>query len=407
MLKGDRKYIVILSICFILLITLQLMTPKTLNWKPSYKKDDKIPYGVSALYSTFPLLFPSKETIVKNVPLYNGLKNENYHHACYIIINKSFNADKLDLIKLLHFVEEGNDAFISATAFSNQFMDSLRFKTDMHLNEVMENDSLLTQNRIKDFSDSIHLNFYNPLLRTKEGYRINGYGGFFFSSFDTSAATVLGSMEQDRVNFIKMRYGKGTFLLHSTPEVFTNYNFLAERNSDYAASVFSYLTPEAVIWDEYYKEGRLINKNPLRVIMSHAPLATAYYVIIFSVLIFILIGIKRKQRIIPVIEPLKNTTLEFVNTIGTLYYQHGSHKEIAEKQIHYFFSYLKSVFRVSISENDESFIGRVAILSGIEHGKVKNILDHISYVKSQSQIHEQELLQLNKMIEDFYKLNKR
>jgi len=141
--------------------------------------------------------------------------------------------------------------------------------------------------------------------------------------------------------------------------------------------------------------------------MSHAPLATAYYLALFSLLAFILIGIKRRQRIIPVIAPVSNTTLDFVSTIGTLYYQQGSHKEISEKQIQYFLAYIRSAFRLTTVDFDEHFIQKLSGLSGIEQTKVKGLINFISYVKAKSQLHEQELLQLNKMIEEFYSLNKR
>jgi hypothetical protein len=119
------------------------------------------------------------------------------------------------------------------------------------------------------------------------------------------------------------------------------------------------------------------------------------------------LGIKRRQRIIPIIEPLRNTTLDFVDTIGTLYYQQGSHKEIAEKHISYFLSFLRSSFRMITTVYDDVFITRLSERSGIEKDKIKNLFNYISYIKAKQSIHEQELLQLNRMIEDFYKLNKR
>ena len=49
------------------------------------------------------------------------------------------------------------------------------------------------------------------------------------------------------------------------------------------------------------------------------------------VLLFIIFHAKRKQRIVPVIEPLQNSSAEFVKTIGNLYLQEGNFKDMANK----------------------------------------------------------------------------
>ena len=191
-------------------------------------------------------------------------------------------------------------------------------------------------------------------------------------------------------------------------DFFLNYNFLKKNNINYSEKVFSYLPVQQLIWDDYYKAGKVHrDRSPLRVIFSYPALSTAYYLLLFSIILFIVIGIKRKQRIIPVMEPFNNTTLEFVETVGALYYQKGSHKEIADKQIIYFMSYVKSTFRVTISDYDNAFISKLSSLSGIENNKINGLFKYIAYIKAKSEIYEHELLQLNIMIENFYKLNKR
>ena len=65
---------------------------------------------------------------------------------------------------------------------------------------------------------------------------------------------------------------------------------------------------------------------------------------------------KRKQRIIPVINPLANTTLEFVGTIGDLYYQSAEHKNIAEKRIHFLMDQIRAKYWINTDKLDEIFI---------------------------------------------------
>jgi hypothetical protein len=134
---------------------------------------------------------------------------------------------------------------------------------------------------------------------------------------------------------------------------------------------------------------------------------TAYYLLIVSLLIFMIIGIKRKQRIIPVWPPLKNTTLEFVDVVGTLYYQSGNHKNIAGKKINYFLEHIRSRFFIQTSAFDPAFIERISNLSGIEMTKITELFEYITQLSGKSKISQEELILLNKRIEEFHQLNKR
>lgn len=408
MLKGNRKYIFFLIICLGVLVMLQVITPEPINWRLSYKKKDKIPYGTSAFYEMLPFLFPTSKITETEEPLYNSLNDKKYNNTNYIIINDEFDPDVLDIRELLNFVKKGNTVFISSNYSSEKLQDTLKFKTTVFFDveKLSEKDSA-SDEMAYGWQEKAKINFYNPLLKDAKGYESKVMENTYFNSFDTANVTVLGNVNENKVNFIKMPFGKGNFFIHTTPEIFINYNFLDERRSEYAAKVFSYLPVQNVLWDEYYKSGKTKDTNPLRVIMDHKALSTAYFVLIFSLLLFILLGIKRKQRIIPIVEPLRNTTLDFVDTIGILYYQQGSHKEIADKQINYFLSFLRSSFRMVTTTYDELFITRLSERSGIERDVIKNLFNYISYLKAKSDIHEQELLQLNSMIENFYKLNKR
>ena len=150
-----------------------------------------------------------------------------------------------------------------------------------------------------------------------------------------------------------------------------------------------------------------MQESPLRVLFNNPALATAYYTLILSIIIFMLIGIKRKQRIIPVIEPLKNTTLQFVDVVGTLYYQTGNHKNIADKKIQFFLEFIRSAFQIKTTLYDETFIERITNLSGIEQNKIHDLFYYFADTAVKQSITQQELLKLNRMIEEFYKLNKR
>jgi hypothetical protein len=402
--KGNKKYIIVLGFCFISLITLQLLAPKPIKWNLSYSKKDKIPFGASALYEMLPTIFPGQQLLDKSTPLYNSLNNINYDHKNYIIINQKFDIDKLDLRELFNFVKNGNNVFIAANNFGKGFADTLKIQTDDFFESSGKNiiqDSLL-------YNAPVQINFTNPSLKSKADYSLSkGCENTFLTSFDTTKAIVLGINSNKQANFIDIPEGKGHFYISTTPEAFCNYHFVNMNTNSYACKALSYLPNQAVMWDEYYKVGNISHESPLRVIFNNPALLAAYYLLIFSLLIFMLIGIKRRQRIIPVIEPLSNTTLQFVNIVGTLYYQSGNHKNIAEKKINYFLEYIRSAFYLKTTVYDSEFIEKISNLSGIEKEKINSIFKTITDLKLKNKITQNELLKLHKQIEEFYTLNKR
>lgn len=404
MFKGNLKYIVILSLCFIALILLQILAPKPIKWNLSYLQKDDIPFGTSALNEALPAVFPAQTIATKYTPIYNVLFGNKICNCNYIIINQSFEPDKLDTRELLDFIYRGNTAFVAANYFGGKFADTLKLNTDNFSgsDNFMNVDSA-TVNTIYKPTDSSLINFVNPLLTNKLAYIYRkGFENTYFSSFDTTKTTILGNTFSNHINYIKLKFGKGNIYISSVPEAFANYHFVSEKNSEYVYKALSYLPIQQVIWDEYYKVGNIKQDNPLRVIFNNPALLSAYYLLMVSIIIFMAIGIKRKQRIIPVIEPVRNTTLQFVDIVGTLYYQTGNHKNIADKKITYFLDYIRSTFQVKTTIYDDVFIDRITNLSGIDKQKVHDLFYYFADISFKQTITQQELLKLNKMMEEFY-----
>jgi hypothetical protein len=409
MFKGNRKYIFILGVCFTFLVLLQVLAPKPIKWMPSYMKKDRIPFGTSALYEVLPSIFPGQTISTSTFPIYNTLSEGEKIHCNYIIINSTFEPDKLDSRELLQFLEQGNSAFIAANYFNGKLADTLKLKTDNYFGiaDNFEADSASLASMYRPY-DTADINFTNPALKRNPSYTYSkGIENSYFTSFDTANTTVLGTNKAGKINFIRIRFGKGNVFVSTVPEAFTNYLFVNDKNHDYAYKALSYLPNQEILWDEYYKVGNIKNESPLRVVFRNPALLTAYYLLLGSLVLFILIGVKRRQRIIPVIEPLRNTTLDFVDIVGTLYYQTGSHKNIADKKILYFLEYIRSAFQVKTNLYDETFIDRISNLSGIERQKIHDLFYYFSDISIKTSVTQHELLKLNKMIEEFHRDNRR
>jgi hypothetical protein len=391
MKRKNIKYLVPLIITLIIITIIKIIEPEEIDWTKSFAKKDKIPYGGFIIYDISKELFPNQEVVLKELPIYNILKDNYYFNTNYIFINSYFSPDRLDTEYLLRYVADGNNVFISAFGIYGDLADSLKIQTfDEFFSE-----------------DSININFNLSEVKSENGYSyFTGNFENYFSEFDTTLVQVLGENENGNVNFLRIKYGEGNFLLNTVPLSFTNYHLLNSANNEYVYKALSHLPVQQTFWDDYYKDGNKYTASTLQYIMSQQSLKWAYYIILVSVVFFIFFYGRRKQRIIPVIAPLTNSTVEFVETVGNLYYQQKDFKNIAEKKISYFLEYLRSKYLINTGSFDEETIEKVAEKSSLSTKKIKSILKEIEKINRSQKITEEELTNINYQIEKFYERTK-
>ncbi len=386
-MKKYSKYIAVLVFLFLIMILFLLLSPKEINWSYSFSKDDKIPYGNFVTFKAVDEIF-DKGIAPVTEPIYNNVDSELDSNMNYIFINDNFSPDKLDAQTLREFINKGNSVFIAAGYFNSAFRDTFDVSTSLRF---------INQ-------DSLKVNFCNPELKSNFDYVYKKVAfDNYFTSFNDSNAVVLGTNNSNQANFIKLKIGSGNLYLNLVPLAFTNYNILDTTNSDYIFKALSYLPAENyTYWDEYYKSGKAMIRTPLIFILSKEPLTWAYYVSILIIILYIIFEGKRKQRIIPVIKPLTNTTLQFVETIGRLYYQKKDHKNIAVKKINYFLDQLRNYYYIKGNIFNEDDMRLISEKSKVSLSKINAIFGFINNIESKNKISEDELKNLNSLIESFY-----
>lgn len=388
-MKGYKKYIIPLLVTLVLFAVAEFVSPGKTDWSLSFSRDDKKPFGSYIVSRVLPELFPDSKIQTSIRPVYNTLKDQEDTNSVYIIINDKFEPGEMDLKALMDFVRRGNNVFISASKFGKNISDSLKLGYTLSL----------------PAGKYIISNFTNTNLRSYRPYMFKGKGeSFSFPHFDTSASIVLGKGERESADFLKISLGRGNFYLNSLPVAFTNYSILDSLNADYIYKAFSYLPSNGkVYWDEYYKAGRDHMKGPFQFIISTEALSWAYNTLLFSIILYIIFAGRRRQRIIPVMKTPANSTLEFVSTVGSLYYQQGDHKNIAAKKITYFLDQVRSRYMIKTDELNDETLGRISARSGIEAHEVKELFGYIGFINASPKIKKEELHKLNTLIESFYK----
>ncbi len=391
-MKKDFKYGIYLFFFIGVYIVIQLLSPQSRNWNITMAPNDKNPFGAYALDALLPALFDSISK--NNLTIYELLRTQPSNFTL-LSLSTSLDMGKADTDALLDYISKGNTALLSAHYFGGQLADTLNLQTT---------DPLFGNQEITLPGDTTFLHFVNPLLDTTHRIRYrNDQVRNHFSAFDTTQTTVVATNAQQKPVTLNVALGKGHLYLNCTPMVFTNINLLSHDNDAFASTSLSYLHSITLNWTAFYQLGRMEAATPLRFILTKEPLAWAYYLIIAALLLFILFEVKRKQRVIPIVLPPRNTTMDFVSTLGNLYFQHGDHKNLAHKKITFFQDTLRARYYLDSRMRDEDYIKAVARKTGNSEITTSLLFGMIKNIQNKETITADELVTLNRQIEDFIK----
>ncbi len=399
--KRSKIALYIIGAVIVLMMTAEVTKPKAINWRDSYSASDKIPLGCFVLYNELNT-FTNKPILTSEESVYQYLKTiDSAQTRSMVFINNRIYFDAEESEALLDFVNKGNTVFLSSSYFYGNVMDTLNIAVERQGSNLFK-------------ATSAH-QFTSPQLKNYNRKFKDVIENSHFVSVDTLNTTILGTVttpnengkDVTNPNLIKVTYGNsnGQFILHTNPFAFTNYHML-KGNEDYAAAVLSFLPKQQIIWDNNYKSGRRVITSPLRYILQNAALKWAFYLSMFGLILFVIFRGKRTQRIIPVINKLENATLDFTQTIGELYYQHGDFTNIIEKKIQYFLEFVRTNYYLNTANLGPVFVEKLAIKSGNSKEDTKVLVEYIIYLKSKNNHTETELIELNKKIEQFTKQRK-
>jgi hypothetical protein len=323
---------------------------------------------------------------------YDSLVSDYSIRGSYFSVENNSKLDQESAIELLTFVSRGNEAFLSANSLSRVLLDSLD----------------LVQGAAYGINDQVVMNLEYVDSSRYSFDKINYVS--YFDSINSDNLDVLGYIEMKLedttvryVNYVRIGYGNGSIFLHSTPNVFTNYHLLKNENHLYASGVLSFIQNQHPI---YYNSNDFERAekggNHLRVILEHDSLRWAWYFLWIGFLVYLIFNAKRKQRIIPIIPPVLNTTVDFTKTISNMYFQEGHYKTVMEKRIIYFLERVRTEFHLDTQNLDDKFITKLQLKSGRPKSLIEKIVKKIANRKLNRYLSENDLVELNGLLEEFW-----
>lgn len=210
-------------------------------------------------------------------------------------------------------------------------------------------------------------------------------------------------------NCIQIKNGKGKIIYHSNPVLFTNYFLNNDSGFLHLNQVLNHVPLNYIIYDvssrNYKRESAKQvspGDTPLSYVLKQKPLKYAWYFILVAIMLYFIFRAKRKQRIIPVIEPKRNTSIKHLETISGMYFKEGNHKQIAITKMTLFNSFIRNKINVSTSDINDKIIELIAIKSKVDVNKVKSIYNYYqTIIEPSSKISSTQLIEFHSLIEQF------
>ncbi|NIF05312.1 hypothetical protein F3J23_07645 [Chryseobacterium sp. Tr-659] len=383
--KTFKTYAVIFVIVMIILALLEVNKKETTDWRKNFDINEKSPFGLFVFNNEAKDLFKNNLKKIEQVPYEYYSQHKKGVHNIIVIEN---DLDGASWKKILDQVSEGSDAMLITSQMPKEISDSIGYY-DSEISFEEENVLKLTDKKYQN--DFIKLDKFP-----------SGRGFSFIKPNVEILGKTVEKKNTDQANFIRAKFGKGNIYIHVEPLFLTNYYLLKPGNVKYAQDVFSYLPDRETLW--FVESNSKTSRFFMRFILSNPALKYAWWVFLGGLVLFIFFNAKRKQRIVPVIEPLRNTSLDFVKSIGNLYLQEGDFHDMMAKKAQYFLNKVRMDLLIDTQNLDPEFAKKLQLKTG---KTMEMINEAISLIKKAqdpyASVMKEDLARMNKLLDDILK----
>ena len=376
---------------------------KKTNWHPNFDINSKEPFGLYVLSKELTNFKGVRD--VKfwrkslshhfNIDYYYASDSILYDTTCFIAIhpNMLFNIHVYE--EIVEYVAMGNTAILAAIDLPDILLDSLGIKMSKKL-PAFTQDAKASKIKL----------CHNPRAGDAEHCVETNIGitGSYFYDFDPKNYTILTTVAESgdsiRASTIRLPLGDGHLILIAEPMIFTNYFILNDSLRPFTETAVAFIPENAtVFWKVGQNLGESQDTSVLRFIMAHRPLKIAFYLLVMGMVLFIFFTAKRRQRVVPIQEKNTNTTIEFVRTIGNLYYQSQDYGFIVQNKIKFALNKVRNDLHISTDTLDEVFVEKLAYKTQKDITKVAalvHLMEH--YRLNSTKCDEADIIKISKAI---------
>ncbi|RGH44833.1 DUF4350 domain-containing protein [Prevotella sp. AM42-24] len=432
-MKSSRIFLFVMLVLFVLFCLLQVNLPKKFVWSPTFSHVDKQPFGCFVFDSVLTQSLPNGYHVTKKTFFQLDQEHAKEKISVLMVVDQQ-NLKQLDVKYLCNIARRGGKVMVVASSsfddgrnadtvvvdelertFKVRIEDGMYFSLrgilsglKAHDNDMY--DTIYWNNRETMYAAQSYRMFYNMVGGTlfvdsvpkvkRLAYTLSTAGYDYkhdslyvgdFTGFDT----IVDEKERiERIDTFAIKkipvavsvpYGKGEVIFVSSPLLFTNYGMLEGNTFVYIFRLMSYLADLPVYRTEAYvkTDAMLVaEQSPFREFIKRPPLRWALYLALLGVVLFMIFTARRRQRVIPIMSKPANRSLEFIQLIGTLYYQRKDHVDLVRKKFKLFAEELRKTAGVDISDvntDDREYL-LLAEKTGMNCDRLKKVIRQIRLV---------------------------
>lgn len=406
--------VVLTTLVIILLMLAGMSSPRVQEDRFSrdhitYGSRDKAPYGSYVPFKLLENFFDNNNPKTITKPFAQTfLKDKSLRlstNSVYFIVAGELFTTQQDVNAMYQYVNEGNKLFIVMEEVDSLFGATFNFTTKA----VKKTGWSLV--------DSVPMNM--PDNKASQSFINPGFApDTFFSAkgipmtnaldlTDTATTTILGTNAFHEANFFRINVGNGHLFVLLNPMTWTNNFLLEKQNIKALENQMAYLPqyPENVYWDEYYKHLSYRQSGEFsnwQVLMRHPSLRWALWLAVLLLVLYMFFEGKRRQRIIPPKPVLANTSLEFAETLGRLYYLHHNNKNLSQKMTQHLLEYIRNHYYLNTSQLNNEFIILLSRKSGHPQEAIQEMITQVHTLRLAENVSDNELQNFYNSIYQFY-----
>jgi hypothetical protein len=136
--------------------------------------------------------------------------------------------------------------------------------------------------------------------------------------------------------------------------------------------------------------------------MKYPSLKWTLYTVLLLLAFLLFSEMKRRRKIIPILTPPENSSLDFVKTIGRLYYQHKDNSDLAIKMEAHLMEFIRQHYHIQGNLPEDQLVRQVSLKSGVAPELLNSLFYEFRMIEEHGAVSDEDLMRMNDLIEQFH-----
>ena len=320
-------------------------------------------------------------------------------NSLLVIITSRVVFDSVKTKAINNFLDNGNELLITARY---HFLDSLTEYDYTHTNTYIDSVGHLSwmDNSTTPYNSFSRDSTIDTRLSFRYFSKINDIG--LLDLADKSRTTTITSINDTLPIFQEVEEEGRLFYLHCIPELFINIAGVTDSYLTHFNRTFSNFKSEKIILHSFgiQRSREANNDSLLKYILSQRSLKYAYYLLLIFSLLYVFFSSRRKQKAIPIIQPNKNTSLDYIHTVSDLYRAQDQNQKLVLHMRRIFYDKIRNKYFIDPDHPD--FVRKLSKKSKLPIEKINSLVDSFK-ASDNYDFNDDQLIRLYNDIQSFYK----